>query len=189
MDHNTVALYYVGGLREGDAFVTSKGTAFAVPPLGGHLKLQAYQANDIIRRYPESFTKNPKLAERVRKTALREQENPTVQLRQSRLEQLPMYSMEELQTMMAQLQEQQDLARKAKRPVGVPVQEVQEPEEDEDEGEEEAREERSRLDILLSKKKLTKKEQAELEELSAEEDANNEVPLDLDEINEDLENE
>lgn len=186
MDHNTVALYYVGGLREGDAFVTSKGTAFAVPPLGGHLKLQAYQANDIIRRYPESFTKNPKLAERVRKTALREQDNPTVQLRQTRLEQLPLYSMEELQTMMTQLQEQQDLARKAKRPVGVPA---PEPEENEDEDEEEVREERSRLDILLSKKKLTKKEQAELEELAAEEDARDEVPLDLDEINEDLENE
>lgn len=46
-----VKLYYLGGLAHSEnPFVTSKGKAFALPPVGGYLTVPGFTATDLIRR-------------------------------------------------------------------------------------------------------------------------------------------
>lgn len=46
-----VRLYYLGGLSNGEvAFVQSRGRAFQTPPVGGHIVVPRYYAEDLIQR-------------------------------------------------------------------------------------------------------------------------------------------
>lgn len=46
-----VKVYYLGGLAHSEnPFVTSKGKAFALPPVGGYLTVPGFTATDLIRR-------------------------------------------------------------------------------------------------------------------------------------------
>lgn len=75
-------LYYLGGLdtlKDGSEnvekvrFVSSRGTAFALPEVGGYLEVTEFTARDLIKRHQvatrsgtyAAFTTNRKLAEQV----------------------------------------------------------------------------------------------------------------------------
>ena len=79
-----VDLYYLGGLapEEYDEngnlkpyYISSRGTSFVLPPVGGKLRVSEFTARDFIRRHKvagrsgtfEAFTTNKSLAEQVKR--------------------------------------------------------------------------------------------------------------------------
>ena len=102
---DTVKLFYLGGFTNPKSFVTSKGTAYAVPPIGKFIEVPNYVAKDIIRRNrnPQGFSVFTTSEVQARQAALSEQArmNPSEPRKMTK---------EELLAELAKLNEQLDEA-------------------------------------------------------------------------------